>query len=191
MTWAVQCGECGTTVWPPHEAEGSAGRSEIAALRLALEHATDTGHRDVDVVPGCYYVGDGLRPEGFGEGVDPDEYVTPGRGKLVDDLNSAIRTLEQAADQLEDAETPTQTELEQDIQERRLRDWAGLLERKQRDRSNDERDADSTDRCPECDSEPGSTSFSLAPHQSVCSNRECPVVSWRSDRSSVAGDHDV
>ena len=137
MTWAVQCGECEATVWPPYEAEGSAGRSEIAALRLALKHATDTGHRDVDVVSGCYYVGDGPRPETFAEDADPDDYVTPDHGKLVDDIASAVRTLERAAERLEDAETPTQAELQQNIQADHLREWAELLERKQQERGGD------------------------------------------------------
>lgn len=35
MSFAVTCHDCDDTVWPPIEATGSGGRSEIAALRLA------------------------------------------------------------------------------------------------------------------------------------------------------------
>lgn len=36
--------------------------------------------------------------------------------------------------------------------------------------------------CPECQSDPGVATASLAPTQAVCPNEECPVVSWRQDR---------
>lgn len=103
MTFAVACHDCEETVYPPHEAEGTGGRSEIAALRLALEHATETGHQDVHVIPGSYWVGDDPRPEGFGDGdVDPDDYVTPPAGQLATTLDFIRRSLRQRADRYED-----------------------------------------------------------------------------------------
>lgn len=105
MTFAVACHDCEETVYPPYEAEGTGGRSEIAALRLALEHATETGHQDVHVIPGSYWVGDGPRPEGFGgdhADLDPDDYATPPAGQLATTLDFVMRSLRERADRYED-----------------------------------------------------------------------------------------
>ena len=104
MTFAIACHECDETVWPPLEACGSGGRSEIAALRLALNHAKETGHQDVHVIPGCHYVGDGPRPEGFGHqrGLDPEEVRTPPVGQLATTLQFATDGIRSRADHAED-----------------------------------------------------------------------------------------
>jgi len=104
MTFAVTCHDCDETVWPPLDACGSGGRSEIAALRLALEHTKETGHQEVHVIPGCHYVGDGQRPEGFEHQrpVDADDYRTPTVGQLATTLNSAEEMIRSRADHAED-----------------------------------------------------------------------------------------
>jgi len=136
MTFAVACHDCGTTAYPPLDAEGAGGRSEIAALRLAFEHVKDTGHRDVHVLPGCYYIGPGSRPTGFEEGITLAQCVTPSRGKLVNDLAFAIRTLREQADTIErwGEDTDDDSALRLTTLARRLRERADLLERKQRER---------------------------------------------------------
>lgn len=135
MTWAVSCGECEELVWPPLDACGSGGKSEIAALRLALEHARESGHTDVDVIPGAHYVGDGQRPEDFGDGVTVEDCITPPRGKVVSDLEFAVETLRGQADRFERWADEGDAELEAEIVGRNLRERADLLERKQAERS--------------------------------------------------------
>ena len=135
MTWAVSCGKCEELVWPPLDACGSGGKSEIAALRLALEHARESGHTDVDVVPGTHYIGDGERPEDFGDGVTVEDCTTPTRGKVVDDLEFAIGTLRSQAESFEEFAEDADPELWLGIVGDRLRERADLLERKQAERS--------------------------------------------------------
>lgn len=135
MTWAVRCSECAELVWPPLDACGSGGRSEIAALRLALEHTRESGHTDVETIPGAHYVGDGQRPEDFGDGVTVEHCTTPGRGKLVSDLEFAVETLRGQADRFERWSGDGDAELEAEIVARNLRERADLLERKQRQRT--------------------------------------------------------
>lgn len=102
MTYAVYCRACDETVWPPAEAEGPGGQSEIAALRLALEHVRETGHTEVRTTAGCYFVGDGERPTGFGDGAtDPDDVRVPDRSKLAGATASAARTMRSLADDLD------------------------------------------------------------------------------------------
>lgn len=135
MTFAVRCSECATVTWPPLESCGSGGRSEIAALRLALEHVRETGHTEVEPIAGCHYVGDGSRPEGFAEGVGVEQCVRPSRALLSSDLQFAVESLQDEADRLErwtDAGMVAETVVESAT--RRLRERAELLERKQRER---------------------------------------------------------
>lgn len=99
MSHAVQCGECRETVWPPGDAEGPGGQTAIAAHRLALEHVRESGHTEVRVQAGCYYVGDGERPTAFGDGTtDPDDVAVPKRSDLADCVASAARTLRDMGD---------------------------------------------------------------------------------------------
>jgi len=42
---------------------------------------------------------------------------------------------------------------------------------------------DALTRCPHCDAERGIATFSTAPYQALCPNSECPIVSWRTDRT--------
>lgn len=102
MTYAVYCRACDETVWPPAEAEGPGGQSEIAALRLALQHVRETGHTEVRTTAGCYFVGDGERPTAFGDGTtDPDDVRVPDRSKLADATATAARTMRSLADDLD------------------------------------------------------------------------------------------
>lgn len=99
MSHAVTCNDCDETVWSPAEAEGPGGQTEIAACRLALKHVRETEHTDVDVVAGCYYVGEGDRPTAFGDGAtDPDDVRVPDRSKLANAVAGAARQLRSAAD---------------------------------------------------------------------------------------------
>jgi len=136
VTHAVACHDCGRTAYPPIETEGAGGATEIAALRLALEHVKETGHRDVHVIAGCYYVGPGARPTGFDEGITLAQTVTPPRSKLVADLEFAIDTLRSQADTLErwGEDTSDDAALRVRTLARHLRERADLLERKQRER---------------------------------------------------------
>lgn len=34
------------------------------------------------------------------------------------------------------------------------------------------------DKCPMCDSEPGSVTHQLAPNQCACTNGDCPIKTW-------------
>jgi len=104
MTFAIACHDCEETVWPPLDACGSGGRTEIAALRLALDHTKETGHQEVHVIPGCHYIGDGTRPEGFGhqQALDSDEVRTPPVGQLATTLDSAQEMIRSRADHAED-----------------------------------------------------------------------------------------
>lgn len=107
MSHAVSCRDCDETVWPPADAEGPGGQSEIAACRLALKHVRETGHTDVCVIAGCYYVGDGERPNAFGDGVtDPDEVRVPDRSKMANAVTGAARQLRSAADSTEKWDDP-------------------------------------------------------------------------------------
>ena len=107
MSHAVYCGDCDETVWPPVEAEGPGGQTEIAACRLALKHVRETGHTEVHITAGCYYVGDGERPTAFGDGVtDPDDVRVPDRSKMANAVAGAARTLRSAADSTEKWEDP-------------------------------------------------------------------------------------
>lgn len=149
MTWAISCADCDELVWPPADAEGPGGQSEIAALRIALSHTTSTGHASVEVVPGCYYTGIPPRPESFGDGVSPDadECITPERGKMATDLSFAVNTLRNEADRIErwadskghtEERTPRQTfEAARTVPDH-LRERADLIERKQREREQDD-----------------------------------------------------
>jgi hypothetical protein len=136
MTWAIRCHDCAEHVWPPAPAEGAGGKSEIAALRLALTHATEAGHTDIEVVPGCYYIGEGERPEAFGDDVTVADCVTPDRGTLTEDLTHAVSTLQDEADRFEQwAEATDQPRQTAARVATRLRERATLLERNHRDRS--------------------------------------------------------
>lgn len=102
MTHAVCCHACEETVWPPADAEGPGGQSEIAACRLALEHVRESGHTQVYTIAGCYYVGDGERPTAFGDGAtDPEDVAVPQRSKLANVTAGAARRLRDAADDVE------------------------------------------------------------------------------------------
>lgn len=135
MTWAVRCSECAELVWPPLDACGSGGRSEIAALRLALKHARESGHTEVEPMPGAHYIGDGERPEDFGDGVTVEDCMTPTRGKLVSDLEFAVETLRDQADRFERWAESGDAQLEAEVLSNNLRERADLIERKQVNRS--------------------------------------------------------
>jgi len=108
MSHAVRCGECEETIWPPHEATGPGGQTAIAAHRLALEHVRERGHTHVRVTPGCYYTGDGERPNAFGDGVtDPEDVAVPKRLDLADCVDDSARSLRDMADFAEDHDNPT------------------------------------------------------------------------------------
>lgn len=107
MSVAVYCGDCDERVWPPADREGPGGQTEIAARDLALDHVRKTGHTDVSVTPGCYYVGDGERPTAFGDGTaTPSEVVSPSRGQLAGNVAAAARTLREIAESVEEWEDP-------------------------------------------------------------------------------------
>lgn len=102
MSHAVSCHDCEETIWPPLDVCGPGGQTEIAACRLALEHAREDGHTDVHVIAGCYYAGEGERPTAFGDGVtDPADVVVPERSELANAVAGAARTLQKAADGIE------------------------------------------------------------------------------------------
>lgn len=103
MSFAVHCQGCGETVWPPVDAGGPGGQTEIAACRLALKHVRESGHTDVHVQAGCYYVGDGDRPTAFGGGAtDPEDVAVPDRSRMADAVDNAARTLREAAEDVRD-----------------------------------------------------------------------------------------
>ena len=105
MTHAAHCRECEEYAWPPVEAGGPGGQTEIAACRLALQRVRESGHTDVDVVAGCYYVGNGPIPTGFdGTETNPDAVCVPKRSNLVDTTATAARVLRDVADDLADGQ---------------------------------------------------------------------------------------
>lgn len=172
MTWAVRCSECAELVWPPLDACGSGGRSEIAALRLALEHVRESRHTDVEPIAGAHYVGEGTRPEDFGDGVTVADCVTPPRGKVVSDLEFAVETLRDQADRFERWVDEDEPELAAEILVDDLRERADLLERKQRERAKKE------DTCPACGCE---TSPDYREYGVVagCENEDCRVEGFQ------------
>ena len=102
MSHAVYCAECDETVWPPIEATGSGGQTEISACHMALEHMRKTEHTTVYVNAGCYFTGDGERPTEFGEGgVHPDDVRCPDKSKMAAAVAGAARRLRDSADTLE------------------------------------------------------------------------------------------
>lgn len=122
MSHAAYCGECDAHAWPPVDAEGPGGQTEITACRLALKHVRETGHTDVRITAGCYYVGDGERPTSFeGPGVDADEVRVPDRSKMANTVAGAARRLRDTADSLEKWEEP-------DRAARTLRKYAEAVE---------------------------------------------------------------
>lgn len=128
MSYSISCHECEETVYPPLEAEGNGGKSEIAALRLALDHARETGHTEIYVLAGSYWIGDGPRPEGFGNGdVDPEDVRKPDKSTLVDAVASAARWLRKAADKTE-SWLDDDDYLPSAADPNMLRDYAGAIE---------------------------------------------------------------
>jgi hypothetical protein len=122
VSYAVNCHACEETVWPPHEATGPGGQTARAAYQLALDHIHETGHTEVYVTPGSYYIGDGPRPTAFGDGTtDPDDVAVSTRADLADSLDSAVRTLRDAGDTAEQSGNPA-------FVARHLRDMADALE---------------------------------------------------------------
>lgn len=126
MSYCISCHDCGETVYPPVDATGHGGKSEIAALRLALEHAKETGHQEIHVIAGCYYTGDGERPTAFGDGVtDPEAVAKPDKATLVDAVGAAANRLRDMADQVERWGT---NEPAIGVRQRSLRQYADAIE---------------------------------------------------------------
>jgi hypothetical protein len=124
MSHAIHCRQCETYVWPPHEATGSAFRTHVAAYELALQHVRERGHTDVDVVPGCYHIGDGPRPNAFdGETVEPEDVAMPDKTKLVRATAGAAGRLRSVADDLENGNGDPPRLLA-----RQLREYANAVE---------------------------------------------------------------
>lgn len=102
MSHAVYCAECDETVWPPIEATGAGGQTEISACHMAMEHMRQTDHTTVYVNAGCYFVGDGERPTEFGEGgAHPDQIRVPDKSRMAKTVAGAARKLRDSADALE------------------------------------------------------------------------------------------
>jgi hypothetical protein len=101
VSYAVSCHECDATVYPPSDL-ADRHDDERAAQRLALDHVQATGHTEVYVCAGSYWIGDGPRPEGFdGDGADAADLERLEHAELVELVNIAVDRLRSAADSLE------------------------------------------------------------------------------------------
>jgi hypothetical protein len=101
VSYAVSCHECDATVYPPSDL-ADRHNDERAAQRLALDHVQQTGHTEVYVCAGTYWIGDGPRPEGFdSDGADADDLARLEHAELVELVNIAVDRLRSTADSLE------------------------------------------------------------------------------------------